>query len=70
MDHDLTAQAFADFVKSVFAAYPDMSLEIIRTGDTGGGLVATQWVLHGTQNGPLMDGTPPTGRAVAYPGKI
>jgi predicted ester cyclase len=30
-------------------------------------LVATQWVLHGTHNGPLMDGTPPTRRTVAYP---
>jgi predicted ester cyclase len=24
--------------------------------------------LHGTHTGPLMDGTPPTGRTVAYPG--
>jgi predicted ester cyclase len=50
------------------AAYPDMSLEIISSGDTGRGLVATQWVLHGTRTGPLMDGTSPTGRTVAYPG--
>jgi hypothetical protein len=41
---------------------------IISRGDTGGGLVATQWVLHGTHTGPLMDGTLPTGRTVAYPG--
>jgi steroid delta-isomerase-like uncharacterized protein len=68
MDHALTGQAIADFAKSVWAAYPDMSLEIISRGDTGGGLVATQWVLHGTHTGPLMDGTPPTGRTVAYPG--
>jgi predicted ester cyclase len=61
-------QAIADFAKSVWATYPDMSLEIISRGDTGGGLVATQRVLHGTHTGPLMDGTPPTGRTVAYPG--
>ena len=30
------------------------------------GLVAIQWMLHGTDTGPLMDGTPPTGRTVAY----
>ena len=66
-DHPLTGQAIADFTKSVWAAYPDASLEIISSGDTGGGLVATQWVLHGTHTGPFMDGTPPTGRTVAYP---
>src|SRR5271165_59226 len=37
--------------------FPDASLEIISIGDTGGGLVAIQWMLHGTHNGPLMDGT-------------
>ena len=68
MDHALKGQAIADFAKSVWAAYPDASLEIISTGDTGGGLVATQWVLHGTHTGPFMDGTPATGRTVAYPG--
>ena len=67
VDHPLTGQAIGDFAKSVWAAYPDMSLEIISRGDTGGGLVATQWVLHGTHTGPYMDGTPPTGRTVAYP---
>jgi predicted ester cyclase len=30
-------------------------------------LVATQLVLHATHTGPFMDGTPPTGRTVAYP---
>jgi hypothetical protein len=35
-----------------------MRLEVISRGDTGGGLIATQWVLHGIHNGPLMDGTP------------
>ena len=63
----LTGQAIADYAKAVWTAYPDMSLEIISSGDTGGGLVATQWVLRGTHTGPFMDGTPPTGRTVAYP---
>ena len=67
MDHPLTGKAIGDFAKSVWTAYPDMSLEIISRGDTGGGLVAVQWVLHGTHTGPFMDGTPPTGRTVAYP---
>jgi steroid delta-isomerase-like uncharacterized protein len=67
LDHPLTGQAIADFAKSVWAAYPDASLQTISMGDTGGGLVASQLVLHGTHTGPFMDGTPPTGRTVAYP---
>lgn len=66
--HPLTGQAIGDFAKSVWVAFPDASLEIISIGDTGGGLVAIQWILHGTHTGPLMDGTPPTGRKVSYPG--
>jgi steroid delta-isomerase-like uncharacterized protein len=67
-DHDLTGQAIGELVKSVWTAFPDASLELISIGDTGGGLVACQWVLHGTHTGPYLDGTPPTGRTVAYPG--
>jgi len=68
MEHSLTGQAIGDFAKSVWTAFPDASLEVISIGDTGGGLVAIQWILHGTHSGPLMDGTPATGRSVAYPG--
>ena len=68
MGKPLTGKAIGDFAKSVWAAYPDASLEVISRGDTGGGLVATQWVLHGTNTGPYLDGSPPTGRTVAYRG--
>ena len=44
-----------------------MSFEIISIGDTGGGLVASQWVLHGTHTGPYFDGSPPTGRTLTVP---
>jgi steroid delta-isomerase-like uncharacterized protein len=64
----LTGKAIADYAKKVFTAYPDMSLEIISIGDTGGGLVASQWVLHGTHTGPYFDGSPPTGRTLTLPG--
>ena len=66
-DHPLKGKVLADFIKSVLTAFPDLRFEVISRGDTGGGLVAVQLVLHGTHNGPLMDGTPPTGRTVAYP---
>ena len=67
MGNPLTGKAIGDFAKKVWTAYPDASLEIISRGDAGGGLVATQFVLHGTHTGPYMDGNPPTGRTVAYP---
>jgi steroid delta-isomerase-like uncharacterized protein len=66
-DHPLKGQALADFFKSLFKAYPDLRLEVISRGDVGGGLIARQFVLHGTHTGPFMDGTPATGRKVAYP---
>jgi steroid delta-isomerase-like uncharacterized protein len=66
-DHPLKGQAITNFLKSVLTAYPDLRFEVISRGDIGGGLVASQLVLHATHTGPFMDGTPPTGRAVAYP---
>jgi steroid delta-isomerase-like uncharacterized protein len=66
-DHPLTGQAITDWFKSVLTAYPDLRFEVISRGDIGGGLVASQLVLHATHTGPFMDGTPPTGRTVAYP---
>jgi steroid delta-isomerase-like uncharacterized protein len=68
VDQPLTGAAIGDFAKSVFAAFPDMSLEIITIGDAGGGLVALQWVLRGTNTGKLGASTPATGRRVTLPG--
>ena len=54
----LTGQAIANYVKALSTAYPDFSLEAISRGDTGGGLVAIEWILHGTHTGRFMDGLP------------
>ena len=64
----LTGQAIANFAKALFTAYPDVSLEILSIWHTGGGLVASQWILHGTHTGPYFDCSPPTGRALTLPG--
>jgi predicted ester cyclase len=58
----------ASFAKALFTAYPDASFEIVSIGDTGGGLVAWQWLARATNTGPLADGGPPTGRSVTLPG--
>ena len=65
---ELTGEAIANFAKALFKAYPDASFEIISIGDTGGGLVASQWVLHGTHSGAYFDDSPPTGRTLTLPG--
>jgi len=54
-----TGERIANYAKAVWAAYPDASVELITVADTGGGLVAAQWVLRGTT---------PTGRTVSLPG--
>ena len=64
----LTGKAIANYAKAVWTAYPDASVELITVGDSGGGLVAVQWVLHGTNTGTLPDGTPATGRTITLPG--
>ena len=56
------------FSQSGERAFPDLSLEVISIGDTGGGLVALQWVLRGTNTGKLGSGTQATGRRVTLPG--
>jgi predicted ester cyclase len=45
-----------------------VSFEIVSIGDTGGGLVAHQWLARATNTGPLADGSPPTGRSITLPG--
>jgi steroid delta-isomerase-like uncharacterized protein len=68
MDQPLTGEAIGTFAKRVWAAYPDISVELVSMGETGGDLVAWQWVAHGTNTGPGLDGTPPTGRRVTLRG--
>ena len=64
----LTGQAIADFANGLFATFPDLSLEIVSIGDTGGGLVAWQWLARATNTGPLAEGSAPPGRLVTHPG--
>ena len=66
-EQPLKGKAIADFLKSVLKAYPDVRFDVISRGDIGGGLIATQLVLRATHTGRFMDGTPATGRTVAYP---
>jgi steroid delta-isomerase-like uncharacterized protein len=69
VDQPFTGHGIGDFAKRVFEIFPDFSLDLISIGETSGGLVALEWVYHGTHTGTaLADGTPATGRHVTCPG--
>lgn len=54
-------------VEALWAAFPDLSFEIVSEAETGGGRVAAEWVMRGTNSGPFR-GLPPTGKAITLPG--
>ena len=63
----LSGPALAANASRLFAAFPDLSFEILSAAQTGDHSVAAQWMMRGTNTGPLA-GSPPTGKAVALPG--
>ena len=63
----LTGSALATYTSGLFAAFPDLSFEIVSAAQTGDYTVAAQWMMRGTNAGPFA-GSPPTGSTVALPG--
>ena len=64
----LTGEAIANYAKAVWAAFPDLTAELVSVREIGPGQVAYEWLLRGTNSGPLMDGSPATGRTFTLPG--
>jgi len=63
----LQGEALAGYMNGLWAAFPDLSFEIASAGVAGPDLVAAQWIMHGTNTGPMM-GLPPTGKSVTVSG--
>lgn len=63
----LTGSALATHTAGLFAAFPDLTFEIVSAAQEGDHAVAAQWMMRGTNTGPLAGG-PPTGSTVALPG--
>jgi steroid delta-isomerase-like uncharacterized protein len=63
----LSMEAIAGYVTGLWSAFPDLSFDIVSAGLAGEGLVAAQWVMRGTNRGPVL-GLPPTGKSVELPG--
>ena len=63
----LSGDELARHAAGLFEAFPDLSFEIVSQTDIGPRSVAAQWVMRGTNTGP-MGGSPPTGKAVELAG--
>ena len=44
----LTGQAIANYAKSLWAAFPDLSFEVVNATEAGDGMIAMQWLMGGT----------------------
>ena len=64
---ELTGEAIAEYTKGLFEAFPDLSFDVVSKESAGNGKVAAQWLMQGTNSGP-MAGNPPTGGTIALPG--
>ncbi|MGH2784671.1 MAG: nuclear transport factor 2 family protein [Actinomycetota bacterium] len=63
----LTGDAIADSVSGLLTMFPDLSFDVVSVAQTGDNTVAAQWLMKGTNTGPLPGG-PPMGRTIALPG--
>jgi steroid delta-isomerase-like uncharacterized protein len=64
---NLQGEAIAAYAKGSWSAFPDLSFETVSVAENGAGLIAAQWIMHGTNTGSRR-GLPPTGRSVTLPG--
>jgi steroid delta-isomerase-like uncharacterized protein len=64
---NLSGQAYADYVNTLFAAFPDLKLELISNNIASNNMVAAPWLLIGTHKGPVGD-FKPTNKTITLPG--
>lgn len=63
----VSGPALVAYTSGLFAAFPDLSFEVVSAAQVDDHTVAAQWLMCGTNSGPLSGG-PPTGGTVALPG--
>ena len=49
----LTGQAISEYAGGLFAAFPDLSFDILSHAPAGDGMVTAQWMMRGTNTGSL-----------------
>jgi steroid delta-isomerase-like uncharacterized protein len=57
----------ANFVKGLWTAVPDFSIELLHAGEVEPGVVAHHWLIRGTDSA-RTDGSKPTGRSFTIQG--
>jgi steroid delta-isomerase-like uncharacterized protein len=63
----LCGQAIAGYAAGLWSSFPDLSFQIVSVSATSDDRVAAQWIMRGTNRGPVR-GMPPTGKQVELPG--
>jgi steroid delta-isomerase-like uncharacterized protein len=63
----LSGEAFRGYMKTLWAAFPDLSFELGRIQALDDELVHGEWTMCGSNTGSLQ-GLPPTGKTVRVPG--
>ncbi len=63
----LSGAAIGAYAAGLWAAFPDLSFEVVSVTQSDSGLVSAEWLMKGT-NTASFAGLPPSGRAVALPG--
>jgi len=58
----LAGEAIADYAQSLWDAFPDLSFEMVSLNHNDQGLVSAEWLMKGTNMGPMM------GRSIALAG--
>lgn len=63
----ISGDALAAYAGGLWQAFPDLTFEIVSQAETGGGRIAAEWLMRGTNTG-LFRGLPPSGRTIELAG--
>jgi len=64
----ISVEKLAEFANGVWTTFPDFSIELLNAGQIEPGVGALYWLARGTNTGPGVDGSDPTGRTVSFKG--
>jgi len=63
----LSGESIGAYASGLFESFEDLRFDIVGAATTAAGDVVVEWVMRGTNSGPLF-GAPPTGGTLALPG--
>lgn len=63
----ISGAALKGYIEALWAGFPDLAFEKKSRAETGGGRVAAEWIMRGTNSGSFR-GLPPTGKSIECTG--